>query len=106
MGSIGGSAFRADCGKMGWEAYMTLNLDIPSATAAILRERAESAGEDVETFVLRAIREKLADADLPATSSVNGSDWTARLHKCIDLHPASRHVVDDGRESIYASRGE
>jgi hypothetical protein len=85
---------------------MTLNLDIPLATAAILRERAESAGEDVETFVLRAITEKLADAGSAATSSANGLDWTANLHKCIDLHPVSNHVVDDSRESIYAGRGE
>jgi hypothetical protein len=86
---------------------MTVQVKIPSATEAKLRERAAATGQDVESFILQAVAEKLAESDsqfqLP---SRNCNDWTEKLHLCIDLHPAATHFVDDSRESIYAGRGE
>jgi uncharacterized protein (DUF1778 family) len=86
---------------------MTLKLKISSETEAKLRERAAASGQDVESFVLQAVTEKLADADLTRKlTSENGNDWEAKLRACIDLHPVVTHLVDDSRESIYAGRGE
>jgi hypothetical protein len=84
---------------------MTLDLKIPSATESKIREHAAAAGQDLETFVLRAVAEKLASiAEIfPAR---NGTDWKSKLHACIDLHPVATDFVDDSRESIYAGRGE
>ena len=84
---------------------MTLDLKIPSEAESRLREHAAAAGQDLETFVLQAVAEKLASIEdiLPAK---NGTDWKSKLHACIDLHPVATHFVDDSRESIYAGRGE
>jgi hypothetical protein len=86
---------------------MTLELKIPSETEAKLRERAAAAGQDLETFVLQAVAEKLTEAESqPILPSRNGKDWRNKLLACIDLHPVVTHFVDDSRESIYAGRGE
>ena len=84
---------------------MTLNLS--SDLEAQIRERAASLGQDVEAFVIQAVAEKLADAELqtkPITR--NHEEWKKKLQAWIDLHPVVTHFVDDSRESIYAGRGE
>jgi hypothetical protein len=86
---------------------MTLKLNIPSDTEAKLRERAAAAGQDVESYVLQAVAEKLTEAESQSQSSVpNFKDWKKTLLACMDLHPPATHCVDDSRESIYAGRGE
>lgn len=86
---------------------MTVNLTIPLETEAKIRARAAASGQDVESYVLQAVAEKLAEAESQsALPSRNGQEWTEKLRACVDLHPAATHFVDDSRESIYAGRGE
>ncbi len=84
-----------------------MTLKLSSEIEAKIRERADASGQDVEAFVLEAIAEKIADADLLASpASRNNEEWMKKLRACIDLHPVVTHFVDDSRESIYAGRGE
>lgn len=86
---------------------MTLELQLPSETEAKIREHAAASGQDVATFVLQAVVEKLADADSRRSGpSQSNKDWAEQLRAIIDLHPVVTHFVDDSRESIYAGRGE
>jgi len=86
---------------------MTLELQVTSETEARIREQAAAAGQDVSTFVLQAVNEKLADINSqPSRGSRKDQDWQEKLRAIIDLHPVVTHFVDDGRESIYAGRGE
>ena len=84
-----------------------MTLKLSSEIEAKIRERAAASGQDVEAFVLAAVAEKLADADLQSKpSSRDKKEWMEKLRACIDLHPVVTHFVDDSRESIYAGRGE
>jgi hypothetical protein len=84
---------------------MTLNLS--SELEAIIRDRAAANGQDIEAFVLQAVAEKLAEADVqPPAASPSNDEWKKKLQAWIDLHPVVTHFVDDSRESIYAGRGE
>jgi hypothetical protein len=86
---------------------LTLELPISSETEAKIRKCAAELGQDIEAFVLQAVAEKLADTDVEPTVPLGpNSDWSGKLRACIDLHPVVTHFVDDGRESIYVSRGE
>jgi hypothetical protein len=42
----------------------------------------------------------------PSASTQEDKEWAETLRQAINLHPVASHVVDDGRESIYAGRGE
>lgn len=86
----------------------TLTIPLPTETAATLREQAAAAGTDVASFVLEAVKEKLASvgefaADQPRLTKeeriAEWLEWTAS-------HQALGYEVDDSRESIYAGRGE
>ena len=84
-----------------------MTVKLSSELEARIRERAAASGQDVEAFVLQAVAEKLADADSQtSTGSRNHDEWKKKLQAWIDLHPIVTHFVDDGRESIYAGRGE
>jgi hypothetical protein len=85
---------------------VTVKLQLSSETEAKVRQQAAASGQDVESFILEAVAEKLADVDSqPSSPSRNGNDWVQKLRTCIDLHPVVTRFVDDSRESIYAGRG-
>ena len=85
---------------------MNLKLDLPEEMEAKIRERVASTGQDVESFVLEAVGEKLAEQSVASRARPQSNDWRTKIHKLIDLHPKLSHDVDDSRESIYAGRGE
>ena len=86
---------------------MTLKLTLSPETEAIVRERAAALRQDLESFVLQALAERLAEVEFPADrSSTNGAQWADKLRACIDLHPAPSRPAEDGGESINGSRGE
>ena len=41
-----------------------------------------------------------------ASSGETADQWAQRLQAWVDTHPARAIAVDDGRESLYAGRGE
>lgn len=84
---------------------MILNLHVPAEKEAKLREAAAAAGQDVETFVLNAVDERLSE-EVPTEPPLSEDDFQKWLDKWIALHPQVRHFVDDSRESIYEGRGE
>ncbi len=86
---------------------MSLELNLSAETEAILRKCAIATGQDLESFVLQALAEKLAEAELQLTGPSHiGEDWSSRLRACIGLHPVVNHFVDDSRESIYGRSGK
>lgn len=42
----------------------------------------------------------------PISASEPPEQWAARLRAWVDSHPARPVTVDDGREGLYAGRGE
>lgn len=91
---------------------MTLELPLTSETDARIRARAAAAGQDIATFVLQALLDKLADeahsdADSQPNAAVaSAADWHDKLRAAIRLHPIVPQFVDDSRETIYAGRGQ
>ena len=86
---------------------MNLNLRLSAPLEAALKNHAAAAGQDVETFVLKAVEEKLADQNgLQNHPQGSEGDFAAWLEAWINRHPTVSHSVDDSRESIYAGRGE
>jgi hypothetical protein len=89
---------------------MTLNLQLSPDAEAKLREQAAAAGQDVQTFVLEAVEDRLAaeqqDSDSSARRSGDHRAWLEKLRAWTALHPVVSHFVDDSRESIYGNRGE
>lgn len=87
---------------------MTLHLKLPADVEARIHECAAATGQDVETFLLRAVQDKLAAAEPEPTeqSARNGSDWPAELDAWIASHPVVSHDVDESRETIYGNRDE
>lgn len=87
---------------------MNLNLTIPAAAEALLREQAAAAGKAVEEYVLEVVTEKLAHssaAALPATP-LQGEQWRHEFDALLASAPTVSHQVDDSRASIYEGRGE
>ncbi|RIK73843.1 MAG: hypothetical protein DCC68_24200 [Planctomycetota bacterium] len=84
---------------------MILNLHVPVEKEAKLREAAAAAGQDVETFVLNAVDERLSE-EVPTEPRLSKEDFQAWLDNLIAMHPQVTHFVDDSRESIYEGRGE
>ncbi len=87
---------------------MTLTIPLPIETAATLREQAAAAGQDVASFVLEAVEEKLFSLREVAADRASHTkeariaewlEWTAS-------HRALGYEVDDSRETIYSGRGE
>lgn len=89
---------------------MTLNIPISAETEARLRAHATAMGTDLTTFVLHALEERLSDTNGGVAKTKDArlkgwenfvsamNDWTKTL-------PPGRHL-EDGRDSIYESRGE
>jgi hypothetical protein len=85
---------------------MTLTLHLPAETESKLRQQAELSGQDLSEFVLQAVSEKLADAEMQTQPASDNDEWTKKLRTFIARHPVVNHFVDDSRDSIYAGRGE
>ena len=60
-----------------------------------------------EEMITRLVQEDARRSRTPAASPQEPPDqWTLRLQAWVDSHPSRPIVIDDGRESIYAGRGE
>lgn len=84
---------------------MNLRIEVPANLELLLKERAQQAGVAVESFVLQAVTDRLAEAE-PTDSSMNAEEFSLWLQQWADRFPKLDYVVDDSRESIYAGRGE
>ena len=86
---------------------MTVNLriEVPANLELLLKERAQQAGVPVESFVLQAVTERLAESET-TDSSINAEEFSLWLRQWADRFPKLDHAVDDSRDSIYAGRGE
>ena len=85
---------------------MNVNIRLSPEDEDALRRRAESVGQDVETFVANVIVEELA-AEQPAIKpSRSHEEFTAKLRRFIERYGVHVSEVDDSRESIYGGRGE
>jgi hypothetical protein len=86
---------------------MTLELHLPDHVEAELRRQAQARGEDVESFVLGAVQERLAGKTETQPSCVlEGDAWEAEFAAWLASHKPTGRFVDDSRESIYDGRGE
>lgn len=86
---------------------MTVNLriEVPANLELLLKERAQQAGVPVESFVLQAVTERLAESET-TDSSINAEEFSLWLRQWADRFPKLDLAVDDSRDSIYAGRGE
>lgn len=86
---------------------MTVNLriEVPANLEVLLKERAQQAGVPIESFVLQAVTERLAEPET-TDSSIDAEEFSIWLRQWADRFPKLDHVVDDSRDSIYAGRGE
>lgn len=82
-----------------------MNVQIPLSPEfeAKLRERAAAAGQDVESFVVRAIEEELLSE--PDTLAILPPDeWLVAFDDWVKSQTSRNANVDDSRESIYPDR--
>ncbi len=84
---------------------MNLKINLTDELEALLRARAAKEGIPVESFVVLAVAERLADWN-PDKSPVSIGDFSEWLHRCSSRFPKLDQPVDDSRESIYSGRGE
>jgi hypothetical protein len=86
---------------------MTLELHLPAELEAELRRQAEQRGEDVQSFVLGAVQDRLAGKSEMQTDRVlEGDAWEQEFAAWLASHKPTGRFVDDSRESIYDGRGE
>ena len=84
---------------------MNLRIEVPANLELLLKQRAQQAGVPVESFVLQAVTDRLAEADA-TDSSVTVEEFSLWLRQWADRFPKLDNAVDDSRDSIYAGRGE
>ena len=84
---------------------VNLRIEVPANLELLLKERAQQAGVPVESFVLQAVTERLAESET-TNSAVNAEEFSLWLRQWADRFPKLDHAVDDSRNSIYAGRGE
>ena len=82
---------------------MNLSISVPPQFEAKLRERAEAIGEDVESFVLIALQEKLS-SDMDSLAILSSDQWLAAFDDWMRSRTSRNPNVDDSRESIYPDR--
>jgi hypothetical protein len=87
------------------ETTVNLRIEVPANLELLLKERAQQAGVPVESFVLQAVTERLAESEV-SDSTMNAEEFSLWLRQWADRFPKLDHVVDDSRDSIYAGRGE
>lgn len=84
---------------------MDIKINLSNELEALLRARAAREGIPVESFVVQAVAERLADWN-PDKSPVSTGDFSEWLHRWSSRFPKLDQPVDDSRESIYSGRGE
>jgi hypothetical protein len=84
---------------------VNLRIEVPANLELLLNERAQQAGVPVESFVLQAVTERLAESEA-TDSAINAEEFSLWLRQWADRFPKLDHAVDDSRDSIYAGRGE
>jgi hypothetical protein len=89
---------------------MTLHIPLSQETEAMLRQKAQAAGTDVEGFVRQVIEEQLMtrnDAQSTPSTPRSHDQWIERFDAWVNSHPIRPNVnLDDSRERIYGGRGE
>ena len=81
---------------------MTLTLNLSPELETQLRHAADNAGMDVEEFVLRTVRERVAEATVSEGPIREDAEWQARFQAWLATRKPVGHFVDDSRESNYA----
>lgn len=84
---------------------MTLILNFTPEFEFRLREAAKATGDDLETFVLRAVEDRIAHRPSETETIKSDDEWRAKFNAWLASRKPVRHFVDDSRESIYADRG-
>ncbi len=82
---------------------MTLTLNLSPELESQLRQAADQAGEEVEAFVLRLVRERVEPDYRQEVEDY--SEWRKRFDAWLASRKPVGHFVDDSRESIYEDRG-
>jgi uncharacterized protein (DUF1778 family) len=80
---------------------MTLTLNLSPELETLLRHAADNAGMDVEAFVLRTVRERVAESTNSEGPIRDDAEWQTRFQAWLATHKPAGHFVDDSRESIY-----
>jgi hypothetical protein len=84
---------------------MNLKLEVPANLESLLKQRAQQAGVAVESFILQAVTDRLAESE-PISRSQNAQEFSRWLHEWANRFPKLERPIDDSRDSIYAGRGE
>ncbi len=77
---------------------MNLRIEVPANLELLLKERAQQAGVPVESFVLQAVTEHLAETQAHE-STLNADEFSLWLRRWADRFPKLDHVIDDSRDS-------
>lgn len=85
---------------------MTLTLNLNPELEQEIRAAAETVGEDVESFVLGAVKARLGGKPLAIRRFRDDAEWRAAFDEWLASRTVVNHFVDDSRESIYEGRGE
>jgi uncharacterized protein (DUF1778 family) len=84
---------------------VTIDLPISVETEQKLKQHAQAAGQDVTSFVLEALEEKLASASAKE-NNLTREQRLALFQEWASSQKSQLTEVDDSRESIYEGRGE
>ncbi|XZE21702.1 hypothetical protein SH449x_001607 [Pirellulaceae bacterium SH449] len=79
---------------------MNLTLSLSEQESAELERRADAAGTDVKTYLLRMLRD-LDDLDESLVYDPPYDQWKREFQQWIDGHRSRNKNMDDSRESIY-----
>lgn len=79
---------------------MNLNIPISQEIESKLREQAVAAGMDIESFVLDALRLKLANSSLPQHK--DGAEKP--VSQLLGLFSDDQGTIDEVMESVYEGR--
>lgn len=88
---------------------MKIEVPMSAETELQLRQQAQAAGQDITTFVLEALEEKLSSNVISAGKSGPVLTSQQRITKLLEWaasHKPLPFEADDSRESIYEGRGE
>jgi hypothetical protein len=80
---------------------MTVSINLPADTEAILRQQAAAAGKDLTEFVQEAIEEKLAAAEGHPAETKRRVNQLAKFHAWVASHAHRTAIADDSRDEIY-----
>ena len=80
---------------------MSITLPLTPEATAELQRRAAAEGIDVASYVLNAVREKLAEGDELPDQPLSYAEWSGEFRKWLASHPSRNPHFDDSRDSIY-----